>query len=236
MTTRLFPYPRDSYIDLFRPQRNSNEAAGEVSLLLLQQVLALVQGDVEQPRPLAGVPGRLELQGDLQLAHREVVAEVVGDGGDGAERVGGNGAVELGHPRGVQLPAHQLQVAQVPETVRRFAQRQAGLAAGCGGRSPMVVGGRPLQEGGSKVKCALTGWGKKTKQESCSCKYLLSDFREGVPIFLLQVSIVKVGERGRRGEGSRFPQLPDVEPRHHQQHQESRQVDADLPARRVPHH
>lgn len=117
----LFPYPCDSYIDLFRPQRNSNEAAGEVSLLLLQQVLALVQGDVEQPRPLAGVSGRLELQGDLQLAHREVVAEIVGDGGDGAERVGGNGAVELGHPRGVQLPAHQLQVAQVPETVRSFA-------------------------------------------------------------------------------------------------------------------
>lgn len=61
-----FPYPCDSHIDLFRPQRNSNEAAGEVSLLLFQQVFALVQSDVEQSCPLAtGVSGWLELQGDL---------------------------------------------------------------------------------------------------------------------------------------------------------------------------
>lgn len=146
-----FPYPRDSYIDLFRPQRNSNEAAGEVSLLLFQQVFALVQSHVEQSCPLAGVSGRLELQGDLQLAHREVVAEIVGDGGDGAEGVGGNRAVKLSHPGGVQLPAHQLQVAQVPESVRSVAQGQARLAAGGGGGSPMVVGSDSLR-GGERVK------------------------------------------------------------------------------------
>lgn len=64
-TGESFPYPCDSYIDLLRPQRNSNEAAGEVSLLLFQQIFALVQSDVEQSCPLAGVWGWLELQGDL---------------------------------------------------------------------------------------------------------------------------------------------------------------------------
>lgn len=121
-----------------------------------------MQSDVEQSCPLAGVSGRLELHGDLQLAHREVVAEIVGDGGDGAERVGGNGAVELGHPGGIQLPAHQLQVAQVPESVRSVAQRQAGLAAGRGGGSPMVVGSDSLRERGSKVNCAIA---KKLQEE-----------------------------------------------------------------------
>lgn len=156
-----FPYPRDSYIDLFRPQRNSDEAAGEVSLLLFQQVFALVQSDVEQSCPMAGVSGWLELQGDLELPHREVVAEIVGDGGDGAERVGGHRAVKLGHPGGIQLPAHQLQVTQVPETVRSVAQGQAGFAAGCGGGSPMVVGSHSLQEKRVKVNRVLT----KTFQE-----------------------------------------------------------------------
>lgn len=87
--------------------------------------------------------GWLELEGHLQLADCEVVSEVVGYGGDGAERVSGYRSVELGHGR-VQLPAHQLQVAQVPETIRDVTEGQAGLAAGCGGGSPMVIGSRPL--------------------------------------------------------------------------------------------
>lgn len=121
-----------------------------------------MQSHVEQSCPLAGVSGRLELQGDLQLAHREVVAEIVGDGGDGAERVGGNRAVKLSHPGGIQLPAHQLQVTQVPESVRSVAQGQARLAAGRGGGSPVVVGSDSLRERGSKVKGTLA---KKLQEE-----------------------------------------------------------------------
>lgn len=67
-------------------------------------------------------------------------------------------------------------------------------------------------------------------------KYLLSDFWEGGSIFFLQISIVKVGEGRRCGEGSRFPQLPDVKPSHSQQHEEARQVDPHLPARRITYH
>jgi len=52
----------------------------------------------------------------------------------------------------------------------------------------------------------------------------------------LQNSIVKVGEGGGRGEGSRFPQLPDVDPGHGQEHEEAHQVDPHLPAGWVPHH
>lgn len=66
--------------------------------------------------------------------------------------------------------------------------------------------------------------------------YLLSDFGERGSIFFLQISIVKVGEGWRRGESSRFPQLPDVEPGHGQQHEEAQQVDPHLPAGRVTHH
>lgn len=106
---------------------------------------------MEQPGPLAGVSGWLELQGDLQLAHGEVVAEIVGDRGDGAERVGGNRTVKLGHPSGIQLPAHQLQVTQVPEGVWSVTQGQAGFATGRSGGSPMVVGCHSLRERGSKV-------------------------------------------------------------------------------------
>ena len=144
--TKPPPHPCDSHIELLWPQGDSDEAAWEVSLLFLQQVLPLVQGDVEHPRPLARLPGRLKLQRHLQLAHRIVVAEVVGDGGDGAERVGGDGTVELGHAGRVQLPAHQLQVAQVPEAIRGFAEGQAGLSAGGGGGPPVVVGRHSLDQ------------------------------------------------------------------------------------------
>lgn len=75
------------------------------------------------------------------------MAEVVGDGGDGAERVGGDGTVELGHAGRVQLSAHQLQVAQVPEAVWGVTQGQAGLAAGGGGGPPVVVSRHSLQGG-----------------------------------------------------------------------------------------
>lgn len=52
----------------------------------------------------------------------------------------------------------------------------------------------------------------------------------------MQVAIIEVGEWRWRGERSGFPQLPDVEPRHSQQHEKTCQVDADLPARWVPEH
>lgn len=115
---------------------------------------AYVQGPY---RPLARVGGRLEGQRHLQLAHREVVAKVVGDGGDGTERVGGDGAVQLSTAAGVQLPAHQIQVAQLPQAVRGVAQCQAGLAAGGGGCSPVVVGGHSLQGKDGWVKDAEFG-------------------------------------------------------------------------------
>lgn len=150
------PHPGHPNVELLGPQGDSDEAAGEVSLLPLQQVLALMQADVQGPsRPLTWVGGRLEGQRHLQLAHREVVAEVVGDRGDGTERVCGDRAVQLGDAAGVQLPTHQLQVAQLPEAVWGVAQRQAGLAAGGGGCSPVVVGGHSLQgteaEGGRRL-------------------------------------------------------------------------------------
>lgn len=105
-----------------------------------------MQADVQGPsRPLSRVDGRLESQRHLQLANCKVVAEVVCDGGDGAERVGGDGSVQLSPAAGVQLPTHQLQVAQLPEAIRGVAQRQAGLAAGGGGCSTVVVGGHSLQ-------------------------------------------------------------------------------------------
>lgn len=66
--------------------------------------------------------------------------------------------------------------------------------------------------------------------------YLLPDFWEGGSIFFLQVSVVKVGEGRRRREASGLPQPPDVEPGHHQQHQDAQQVDSHLPAGWVPHH
>lgn len=135
---KLSTHPRDANIQLLRPQRDSDEAAWEVSLLPLQQVFALVQGDVQQSHSLPRLPGGFELQCHLQLPHGEVVAKVVGDGGDGAERVRGDGAVQLGQAGRVQFPAHQLQVAQVPEHIRGVTQGQAGLTAG-GGRSPPVV-------------------------------------------------------------------------------------------------
>lgn len=180
-----FSYPCDSHIDLFRPQRNSNEAAGEVSLLLFQQVFALVQSDVEQSCPLAaGVSGWFELQGDLELPHREVVAEIVGDGGDGAERVSGNRAVKLGHPGGIQLPAHQLQVTQVPETVRCVTQGQAGFAAGCGGGSPMVVGGHSLQEKAVKDQpCFHQEVTRKKKKKATAANTFCLTSEKDVPYF-----------------------------------------------------
>lgn len=143
--TRQLSHPCDSHIELLWPQGDSDEAAGEVSLLPLQQVFALVQSDVEHARPLSWLPGRLKVERHLQLANREVVAKVVGDGGDGTERVGGDGSVKLGHAGRVQLPAHQLQVAQVPEAVRGVAEGQAGFAAGGGGGPPVVVGSHSLQ-------------------------------------------------------------------------------------------
>lgn len=146
-TPRGLLYPGDSNAELLWPQGDSDEAAGEVSLLPLQQVFALVQGDLKNPCPLARMPGWLKLKGHLQLANREVVAEVVGDGRDGAEGVGGDGSVQLGRPVRVHLPAHQLQVAQVSEPIRGVAIGQAGLAAGGGGGSPVVGGNRSLQEG-----------------------------------------------------------------------------------------
>lgn len=125
-----------------------------------------MQRDVEHSRPLARMPGRLELERHLQLADREVVAEVVGDGGDGAERVGGDGSVKLGHAVRVQLPAHQLQVAQVPETVRGVAEGQAGFAAGGDGGSPVVVGSHSLQ-GGIKLKDQVHF--RSTEMEKSDC-------------------------------------------------------------------
>lgn len=98
-----------------------------------------MQGDVEQ------LPTLLQLQRHFQLAHCEVMAEVVGDGGDWAERVGGDGPVELSHAGRVQLPAHQLQVAQVPETIRGVTKGQTRLATGRRGGAPMVVGCCSLQ-------------------------------------------------------------------------------------------
>lgn len=138
--THTHTYSSDSHVELLWPQGDPDEAAREVSLLLFQQVLALVQHDVEHSRSLDGLPGRLKLQGHLQLADSEVVAKVVRDGGDGTERVSGDGAVELGHAGWIQLPAHQLQVAQVPEAVRGVTKCQAGLTAGCGRGAAMVVG------------------------------------------------------------------------------------------------
>lgn len=143
-------YPCDSYIEFLWPQGDSNEATREVSLFPLQQVFALVQSDVEHTRPLARMSERLKLERHLQLADHVVVAEIVGYGGDGAEWVGGDGSVKLGHASRVQLPAHQLQVAQVPETVRSVTEGQAGFTAGGGGGSPVVVGSHSLQEKLSK--------------------------------------------------------------------------------------
>lgn len=140
------PYPCDSNIELFRAQGHSDEAAWEVSLFPLQQVFALVQSDVEHSRALARMSGRLKLQRDLQLADCEVVAEIVGYGGDWAEWVGGDGSVKLGHACRVQLPAHQLQVAQVPEAIWGVTEGQAGFSAGGVGGSPMVVGSHSLRE------------------------------------------------------------------------------------------
>lgn len=104
-----------------------------------------MQSDVEHARPLTRMPGLLKLERHLQLADSEVVAKIVGDGGDGAERVGGDGSVELGHACRVQLPAHQLQVAQVPESVRGVTESQAGFAAGSSRGPPVVVGNNSLQ-------------------------------------------------------------------------------------------
>lgn len=83
-------YPGDSHIKLLWPQGDSDETAGEVSLLLLQQVFALVQSDVEHSHSLALQPGRLELERHLQLSDCVVVSEIIGDGGDRAERVSGD--------------------------------------------------------------------------------------------------------------------------------------------------
>lgn len=105
-----------------------------------------MQSDVQHSCALARITRRLELERHLQLADCEVVAEIVGDGGDGAERVGGDGAVKLSHAGRVQLPAHQLQVAQLPETVGGVTEGQAGFAAGGGGGSPVVVGSHSLRE------------------------------------------------------------------------------------------
>lgn len=93
------------------------------------------------------LPRCVELQGHFKLADREVVTEVVCDGGDGAERVGGDGAVELSQARWVQLPAHQLQVAQLPERVGGVAEGQAGFTAGGGGGAPVVDGRHSLRGG-----------------------------------------------------------------------------------------
>lgn len=105
-----------------------------------------MQSNVEHSRPLAWMPGLLKLKRHLQLANREVMAEVVGDGGDGAERVGGDGSVKLCHASRVQLSAHQLQVAQLPETIWGVTEGQAGFAAGGSGGPPVVVGSHSLQE------------------------------------------------------------------------------------------
>ncbi len=143
--TQQLSHPCDSYIELLWPQGDSDEAAREVSLLPLQQVFALVQSDVEHARSLCRLPGWLKLERHLQLTDCEVVAKVVGDGRDGTEWVGGDGSVKLGHASWVQLPAHQLQVAQVPEAIRGVAEGQAGFAAGGGGGPPVVVGSHSLQ-------------------------------------------------------------------------------------------
>lgn len=109
-----------------------------------------MQSEVEHSRPLAWMSERLELEGHLQLTDCEVMAEIVGYGGDGAEGVGGDRSIKLGHASRVQLPAHQLQVAQVPETIWGITEGQAGFTAGGGGGSPVVVGSHSLQEELSK--------------------------------------------------------------------------------------
>lgn len=103
-----------------------------------------MDGDVESSHSLPWLPAWLKLQRHLQLANCEVMAKIVGNGGDGAERVGGDGTVELGHAGGIQFPAHQLKVAQVLEAIWGVTQGQAGFAAGGVGGSPVVVGRHSL--------------------------------------------------------------------------------------------
>lgn len=105
-----------------------------------------MQSDVEHSRALGRMSRRLKLERDLQLADCEVVAEIVGYGGDWAEWVGGDGSVKLGNACRVQLPAHQLQVAQVPEAIWGVTEGQAGFSAGGVGGSPMIVGSHSLRE------------------------------------------------------------------------------------------
>lgn len=119
----LAAHPWDAHADLIRHQSDGDEAAGEVLLLFLQQVFSLVQGDVQQRGPC------IQLQRNLQLANCELMAEGMGDWGDGAEWIRGDGAVQATSTR-VQLSAHQFQCAQLPEPIRSVCQLQAGLTAG----------------------------------------------------------------------------------------------------------
>ena len=145
--THAHTHPGDAHVEFFRNQGDPDKAAGEVPFLLLQQVLALVQGDVEHPRPRPW--SGLILQGHLQLPHCVVVPKIVADGGNRAERVGGHGAVEGHDPTGRvhQVPAHQLQVSQVPQPIRGVHQLQAGLTTqvGGGGGPSVVVGDHSLR-------------------------------------------------------------------------------------------
>lgn len=63
--------------------------------------------------------------------------------------------------------------------------------------------------------------------------YLVFDVRIRRPVLLFQVSVVVVGEGGRRRVAAGAPELPEVDSGYPQQHQGAGGVDADLPPRRA---